>query len=230
MAAGCAAPRLLSMKIREAMTTDVTTVPADLPVRAVAAMLIERRISGAPVVDRRQHVVGVVSECDLVGFLADPTGEVARWPRLRWRRRRSPTARDVMSTPAVTIGPRRSVAHAATVMIARDIGRLPVVEDGRLVGILTRADLVREFTRDDASIEAEIWDVVLRTVFVNPRHVRVQVEGGAVELTGEVETRGKARRLVQYVERVPGVTSVRSHLTWRLKDGPPRGVPPARRT
>jgi osmotically-inducible protein OsmY len=110
------------------------------------------------------------------------------------------------------------------------VGRLPVVEGGRLVGIVSRADLVRAFARDDAAIEQEIWsDVVLRGVYVNPRLLRVRVEDGRVELSGEVATSGKARRLVEYVERVPGVTSVRSEVTWQLDDRPPKGVPPARR-
>ena len=135
-----------------------------------------------------------------------------------------------MSSPAVVVEAQRSVAHAATVMVARGVRRLPVVDAGRLVGIVTRADLVRAFARDDAEIEQEIWsNVVLRGVYVNPRMLELSVAGGRVELAGEVETRGKAQRLVEYIERVPGVVSVHSKVTWRRNDRPPKGVPPARR-
>ena len=215
------------MRVRDVMTHDVTTVPVDAKLRDVAELLGRERISGAPVLDRRGRLVRVVSETDLV--------EASIGSRLR--RHGGTTVgvgaqrvKDVMSRPAVVVEPDRHVAHAATVMTMRRINRLPVVESGRLVGIVTRADLVRAFLRDDDAIREEIWsDVVLRGVFVNPRLLALAVADGEVTITGSVETRGKAERLVDYIERVPGVTAVHAEVTWHLEDRAPKGVPPAAR-
>jgi CBS domain-containing protein len=213
------------MRVSDVMTTEVTTVPADMPLESVAALLVERRISGVPVLDARERLVGVVSQHDLVRSVAGMTNG-RRGPR----RGSGPLTRDVMSRPAVTIPVQRSASAAAALMNAHKVSRLPVLDGKRLVGIVTRADLVRAFARGDDAIEQEIWsDVVLRGVHVNPRLLQIRIEGGEVTVSGEVETRGKAERLVEYLERVPGVVSVRSDVTWRLKDGAPKGVPPARK-
>jgi CBS domain-containing protein len=211
------------------MTADVVTIPADATLNDVAAMLLDRGISGAPVVSSRGRVLGVVSKSDLVRTLTGGQRHGRAASRTRASRRRQ-TARDVMSSPAVTVTPERNVAHAATVMTRRGINRLPVLDRNTLVGIVSRADLVRAFARHDALIEQDIWsDVILRGVYVNPRRLDVRVQDGRVTVTGDVDTRGKARRLVEYIDRVPGVVSVHSEVTWHSNDGPPKGVPPAHR-
>jgi CBS domain/BON domain len=125
-----------------------------------------------------------------------------------------------MTHPAVTIEPQRTVAEAARLMVARSVNRLPVVCDARLIGIVTRADLVRAFARTDEELEHEIRDdVLLHTLWIDPTAVDISVRDGDVILDGEVVTRTDAELAGAYVARVPGVVSVdRSRLVWRLDD------------
>jgi CBS domain-containing protein len=126
-----------------------------------------------------------------------------------------------MSAPALTIGPRRPVTNAAAMMIEEGVNRLPVIdEEERLIGIVTRADLVRAFVRSDAEVEHEIReDVIRRTLWLEPDTIVVQVENGEVRLGGEVETKSDAELIPTFVQRVPGVVSVRSKLRWREENG-----------
>ena len=132
------------------MTTPVFTVGPETPLVEVAALLVTRRISGVPVV-RGDEVVGVVSESDVV-----PTGSPTtrgRLSRLLGPAERPPspsasrTAQSVMSSHPITIGPSEEAATAARVMTEHDVARLPVVAAGRVVGILSRSDLLRGYAR-----------------------------------------------------------------------------------
>jgi predicted transcriptional regulator len=126
-----------------------------------------------------------------------------------------------MTLPPLTIGSRRPLPVAAALMLERGVNRLPVVDDGRLVGIVTRADLVRAFARDDAQIKQEIEDEVLRRGMWlgDPDEIRVSVAEGEVRLDGEVDRRTEAEVAEALVGRVAGVVAVDSHLTWREDDG-----------
>jgi CBS domain-containing protein len=104
-------------------------------------------------------------------------------------------------------------------MTARHVNRLPVVDGSRLVGIVTRADLVRAFQREDAAIEREITgDVLLSKLWIEPGSVELDVDDGIVVLHGTVETRTTAEMIAAYVRRVPGVVAVESHLDWDTDD------------
>jgi len=203
--------------VAELMTTPAVTVAPDLPLKDVAALLVEHGISGVPVVDAGR-VVGVVSEADVIarepeglhagllarlghGAGADDAATVAR------------TAGDAMTSPALTIAPWRSAAAAAALMTTHGVKRLPVVRDEELVGIVTRADLVRAFVRPDGEIRREIEEDVLRRAFwLEPGPVTVGVERGEVTLTGEIPIELEAGILARAVARVPGVVSVRTDL------------------
>jgi CBS domain-containing protein len=119
----------------------------------------------------------------------------------------------------VTIRSRDDVAHAAHLMITKRVNRLPVVDGTRLVGIVTRSDLVRAFDRDDTEILGEIEEDVLRsTLWIDPESIGVSVEDGVVTLDGCVETKTAAEIVRACVRRVPGVVDVDSRLTWRVDD------------
>jgi CBS domain-containing protein len=192
-----------------------------MPLKEVARVLVNRHFSGVPVVDDDGKVLGVVSEGDILVKERSPGEGASIFGRAleleTWAEKHC--ARDAgaaMTTPAVTISPERTVAEAATLMLDRGVYRLPVVDDdGKLVGIVNRADLVRAFVRDDSEIEREIRDdVLLRTMWESPDRFRVRVRSGEVTLAGKVHDAHSAGAFVRLVERVPGVVSIRSRISW----------------
>jgi CBS domain-containing protein len=214
------------MKIESLMTKHVVTATPETPLKRVARMLTRYRISGVPVVDAEGIVLGVVTEADILckeqGLAPEPGGllgwlfEKADEEGSRLLAR---TAAEAMTTPPVTISPTASVSEAARIMITRHINRLPVVTEGHLVGIISRADLVRAFHRSDEEIERELTeDVLLHQLWVSPDDVRVSVVDGVVELGGLVENRTQAELVKAYALRVPGVVDVSSQITWRVDD------------
>lgn len=203
------------------MTEGVVSVKPDASLREAASVLVAHRVSGLPVVDEAGEVVGVLSETDIVmkasggtehnGYLSwlftsDVSGEKVA----------AETVGQAMSSPALTITPDRTVHDAARLMIDDRVNRLPVVQGGKLVGILTRSDIVRAFTRTDAELASEIEDDILRRTFwAEPGSVAVVVSDGRVTLTGEVETEADREMLPLFVSRVPGVLAVSTDLRAR---------------
>jgi CBS domain-containing protein len=124
-------------------------------------------------------------------------------------------ARDAMSAPPVTIASGRSVADAAKLMLDEGVSRLPVVDSGRLVGIITEGDLVRAFARTDDEIRREIREETFLKNFAVRDLVDVQVRDGLVTITGPVATKEQAELVEAMVEEIPGVVSVDAHLNWR---------------
>ena len=209
------------MNVKDVMNKDVVVVSPRMPLKEVARVLVNRHFSGLPVVDDEGKVLGVVSEGDILVKERAPGGETSIFGRAleieTWSDKHD--ARDAggsMTSPAVTIGPLHSVSEAAALMLDRGVNRLPVVDaDGKLIGIVTRADLVRAFVRDDSEIAKEIRDdVLLRTLWESPERFRVRVRGGEVTLAGKVNDADAAGALVRFVERVPGVVNIRSRITW----------------
>jgi CBS domain-containing protein len=215
--------RAMSWTVASVMTADVVTVtPADT-YKDVAGRLRWHRVSAVPVVDPDGRVLGMVSEADLLlkeerpatrpgGHLLDPHGDAAR------AKARNVAA--LMTSPAVTVGADATLTEAARVMRRRHVKRLPVVDSsGRLVGIVSRGDLLLAFTRSDKSIARELTeDVLSETLAIDQSEVGVAVEDGVVRLEGEVETRSLARIVVRLVGAVEGVVAVDDRLRWRVDD------------
>lgn len=214
------------MRVEQLMVRDVLTVGPDTPLKEVAAALARHRISGVPVCDPDGRVLGVVSEADILWKelgLPPSSGGLIDWilnsADRRDARVAARTAGEAMTSPARTVAPDTTVAEAAKSMIEHDVNRLPVVSDGRLVGIVARADLVRAFERSDEELEREISDdVLLHTLWVDPDSVSLVVIEGAVTVAGEVENRSTAELIEAFIRRVPGVVSVHSKLTWQVDD------------
>lgn len=209
------------MRVRELMTDSVVSVKPGTSLRDAAAVLVEHGISGVPVVDERGTVVGVLSETDIV---MKASGGIERGGFLTWLfdteiandKVVAETAAEAMSSPAVIIAPSRTVHDAARLMIEEGVNRVPVVEDGALVGILTRSDIVRAFTRTDTELAGEIKDDLLRRTFwAEPGSIEVTVSDGRVTLEGEVETEADREMLPLFVSRVPGVVAVTADLRAR---------------
>lgn len=209
------------MKVHEIMTRNVLTIGPEADIWDVARILVENHISGLPVCDAQRHVLGVVSEGDILFKEHDPELGQRRWLRAdrlssKVKKSRAQKVRDAMTAPAIVIPAYVSVAEAARVMSEEGVNRLPVVDGHGLVGIVTRTDLVRAFVRPDEDIAREIREDVLRRVLWidAPEEFGVHVERGAVRLTGTLDTRSDAQLLERLAARVPGVVSVASELTW----------------
>lgn len=211
------------MKVSDVMSTEVISVGRAAPVREAATLLATHRISGLPVVDDDGTVVGVFSEADVI---AREAGNSEHAGLLHWvlsdhdpqtLRVNARTTGDAMASPAITIRPDRPLRDAARRMIEDGVRRLPVVdENGLLVGIVSRGDLVRAFTRDDAEIRAEIEDDVLRqSMWLEPGAVTVEVEGGIVTVGGVVSSDAEAEMIPRFIRRVPGVVDVVGSVTSR---------------
>jgi CBS domain-containing protein len=207
------------MKVRDVMTQDVVTVQPGATLKHAAELLVEHRISGFLLVDVDGRVLGILSERDLL-FKAQ--GELRRNDWLRWlvdplavtdrRKLMAHLVGQAMTSPVETIDANQPVSWAAQVMLGADVKRLPVIEHGKLVGIVTRADLIRALARPDAEIAADIRELVVKQLLVDPRSLEIQVTDGEVTLSGPIATPPDAEVLPKLVARVPGVVGVRSGL------------------
>ena len=218
------------MKVADVMTRDVATVRPETALKDVAALMVQRGISGVPVVDARGTVLGVVSEADFLikergaegvhhRLLARVFGE-SRQAQAELSKIEATTAGEAMTSPAVTVGADDLLKHAAALMASRKINRLPVVDGGVLVGIVTRADVVRAFVRPDAELERLVRDEVLAKAafWLEPEAFEIAVHDGVVHLDGRVERRSLAETIVDVTRDLGGVVGVESRLTWEVDD------------
>ncbi|AGZ41000.1 CBS domain-containing protein [Actinoplanes friuliensis] len=221
-------------RVRDLMTTDVITAPDTASMADLVALLTERQISAVPITDRFDVVLGLVSWTDLhrkISVSSQGNGRRAGWlsrfaPSLHWPKG---TAVEVMSGPAVTIGPDATPAAAAREMHRTKVGRLVVVdEQHRLRGIITRSDLLGVHSRLDAVIRDEVLQVLGGTLPIQPGAVEVSVDGGVVVIAGRTARRTTAVAAVRLTETVPGVTEVVDRLTADVDDT--AAVVPERRT
>ncbi|RJQ87255.1 CBS domain-containing protein [Amycolatopsis panacis] len=216
-------------RVRSVMTTDVAGVGPETPFKAVAVLLEERGVGGAPVVDTGGHVLGVVSRGDLLERKVAHRGFGSRARRNR-RKGDAVFAGDLMSRPAITVGADDDIVRAAQLMEDHRVHRLPVVDEhGALAGIVTRADLLRVFLRADNQIRDEVRDEVLeREMCVDPAAFFVSVHQGIVTIDGAVERYSMIPLMEALIRRVDGVVEVRARLAATRDDRhPDPDVPPA---
>ncbi|WP_030276333.1 CBS domain-containing protein [Streptomyces sp. NRRL B-24484] len=195
--------------VAEVMTREVVAVPPGAGLREIVATLAVHRIGAVPVVDPSDRPIGVVSEADLLHRQAvqDDPDEARTLPLPETD---AATAGELMSAPPVCIAPDASVVAAARRMERHGVKRLPVVDgDGRLIGVVARADLVRVYLRDDRAVRREIVEDVLGAVDgVGPDAVAVEVDQGRVTLRGTIDPPGLARVVRRLCRSVDGVVSV----------------------
>ena len=183
--------RRWARRVCDVMTTAVLTVDRITPYQDIDRLLTKHRISGVPVLKMGREVVGVVSETDLLAA-EDETRRQARMAASmgrRWHLRKQPhvrlTAGALMTSPAITIGPDATIPAAARLMNTHHITRLPVVDEkGRLVGVVSRRDLLSVFLRPDADIAHDIRQVLDELPLADPKEVIAEVRHGVVTLTG----------------------------------------------
>ncbi|MFE2324429.1 CBS domain-containing protein [Streptomyces sp. NPDC059385] len=200
--------------VADVMTTEVLAVTPSTGFKDIAAALERRKVTALPVIEGEGRVVGVVSEADLLPkeeFHEHRPGLVEGVRRLGDTAKAGSTlAEQLMTTPAVTIRPDATLPQAARLMARRHVKRLPVVDaDGTLMGIVSRADLLKVFLRTDEELTAEIRESVVERLFpLSHASVTVTVEHGVATLSGRVRDRDLipvAERLARSVEGVVDV-------------------------
>jgi CBS domain-containing protein len=219
--------------VGDVMTRAVVVVRDSTPFKEIVRRMDDHRVSAVPVVDGAGRLVGVVSEADLL-LKEDPRleGDAGFFERRQRRAERDKhaglVAAELMSSPPITVTADATLADAARLLHRHAVKRLPVVgPDGQVVGIVSRADLLRVFLRDDADIAREISeDIVRRTLWIDPTTIRVMVHDGVVRLNGQIERRSLIPVLAGLVLSVEGVVGMESHLSYLIDDtAPPADLP-----
>lgn len=213
------------MRVIDVMTSEVITVSRDTPMKEAARRMIQAGVSGLPVVDDSGVITGIITEADFV------ESEAARaWGRQRRRllgavvgearHAEAHIVGEAMTSHPVVIDQESDVTEAARKMAEHGVKRLPVVTpDGRLVGIVSRSDILMAYARPDEIIEDEIRnDIVERVLLLDPDDIEVDVVDGDVSLKGTVPTKTDARLLEELVDRLEGVTGVGVDLSWERDD------------
>lgn len=215
------------MQVKDVMSRGVLTVAPETPIQEVAAQLSEAHVSGAPVVAADGSVLGVVTESDLAHRLAAKAAPAPSWLKslfsaapaeaLDYAKTRGRTARDIMTAPLKSVSEETSIEEAAQLLESLNIRRLPVLRDGRLVGMLSRADLLRALLTPDSPGPASVDDRDLRASIIRALHhaswshaysVHFTVRAGHVTFYGFAEPTEVQRALRVLAEGVPGVKGV----------------------
>jgi CBS-domain-containing membrane protein len=204
--------------VRDVMSTHVIAVRQDASYKDMAGMLRAQRVSAFPVLGDHNKVIGVVSESDLLTKEAlegtVPGVSQSMMSRREHGRAGAVTAAELMTTPAVTIGPDEPVTQAARLMYSRRVKRLPVIsDDGTLIGIVTRADVLSVYSRPDADIQREIIQDLIQGMFAcDPARFTVTVTDGIATIEGTPETDLVGRDIIEAAGHVEGVVAVRDRL------------------
>jgi CBS-domain-containing membrane protein len=210
----------MNVTVKDVMSTHVIAVRQGAPYKEMAAMLHEQRVSAFPVIDEDSKVIGVVSEADLLTKEA-LEGTVPRTLQSLTRqsvrtRVNAVTAADLMTKPAVTIGSGESVTHAARLMFDRRVKRLPVTsDDGTLIGIVTRSDVLSVYSRSDTDIQRQVTqDLILGTFLCDSDRFTVTVRNGIVTIKGTPETSQVGLDIISAIRHMEGVVFVRDRLSY----------------
>jgi CBS domain-containing protein len=219
------------MRVADIMARDVVSVPPDASVREIASLMLERRISGVPVVDAERQVLGVVSEGDLIRRPEIETDRAGRgWlsifvsdeERARdFVKSHGRRAREVMTQPAVCVAPQTPLDEAVRIMERHHIKRLPVIEHGKLVGLMTRADLVRAMlerphvpspAQSDQELRQRVEALLQSEDWAGGAYINVVVEAGVVQLWGTVKSTAQREAILVAVSGMDGVKDVQVYL------------------
>lgn len=226
---------MAGLRARDLMSTEVAKVPPETPVAAIARMFADRGISAAVVAEGDGSLLGLVTEADLVRRLADEDEASPRWlSRLlespaakaeRYARSHGVSAREVMTTQLISVGPEESAAHAARLMEDHRIRRVLVTEGGRLLGLVSRSDILRSLVAQQHPVEDEASDegihravlaAMRREPWADTAWTTVHVQDGIVEFYGFSSSETISHALRVLAENVPGVKGVVDHTRHRF--------------
>ena len=214
--------------VRDLMTKDVIAVRESTPYKEIVDLMAENQVSAVPVLDVDGHLAGIVSEADLLLKEQHP-GHGIEHHRMEAGRRRvehdkaaGMVARQLMTTPVLSVGPDTTPGEAARLMHDHHVKRLPVVEEtGSLIGIISRKDVLGIFLRPDDEIRRElIHDVIERKLWLTPEEakIRVTVERGVVTLQGRVDRKSMLEIIVGLTYGVEGVVGVNNRMRFETDD------------
>ncbi len=219
------------MKIIEIMTKDVVTVAPDTPVQEIARLMAQKHISGVPVVDADGTMTGIVSHSDLlhrpetgteprrrrwIDLFADPDTLARAYTKTHGMK-----ARDIMTRKVVWVDAQSDLRDAADVLDKRDVKRVPVLENNRIVGILSRGDVVRAFAMQPPRQAGQVSDAAVQTAiqkrfaeqnWLDATFVSVSVRDGVAELSGIIRSKAQLAAVETMVEETSGVTAIRNAL------------------
>lgn len=219
------------MLARDVMTTNVVSVTPDTPVEEIAKVLIEHRISAVPVIDADRHVAGIVSEGDLMrrpesgthrhstwwlGLLASSAKQATEYIKSRGRK-----ASEVMTQPVITVEEDTRLEEVADILERLRIKRVPVLRENKVVGIVSRANLLhglvtaklaRTATSDDETIRASLLESIRKETGVPDQYLNVTVADGTVHLWGAVRSEEERKAVRLAAERTIGVRRVEDHI------------------
>lgn len=221
------------MKASDVMVCNVITVRPDNLVSDIAAVLLKHRISAVPVLNDDGSLAGIVSEADLThrveaaterphAWWRDFLDEKAAWAR-EFLKSHAVKASDVMTRSVVTATPDTPLDELASQLDKHRIKRVPIVHDGRLVGIVSRADLIKALTTprtpaeqgeavDDSTLHDRVVKELKTKLWASSSHINVVVHDGTVELWGGVDSDDEKRALKVAAELTPGVRAVVDHV------------------
>lgn len=209
--------------VQATMTSEVVTVHPDTPFKQIVQVLATRGVDGVPVVDEAGQLLGVVSGADLTCHEEEPPTLThllvgGRSVREHARKSRGRTARELMTSPARTVAPGADTCTALREMERGGVGRLVVVDGGRVVGILTRSDLLRVFLRSDDDLQREVDAAVRERLGSTVADLQIAVADGVVHLRGRVERLTSALAAVAAAQEVAGVVAVEDSVTSDVDD------------
>ncbi len=225
------------MKVRDIMSTKVVTVSPSTTVRDIAGLMVDKHVSGLPVLSDSGTLVGLVSEGDLlrrpelgtqkhrrrwVSFFIGVDEQAREFTKTHALR-----AGDVMTEQVIHVSEQTPLGDVVGLMEKHNIKRLPVLSDGKLVGIVSRADLLRALAarqanpipppaESDAAIRAAMNEVLKNEEWAMSAMVNVIVSEGAVHLWGVIDSDDQRQALRVAAENIPGVTAVEEHLSFSL--------------
>jgi CBS domain-containing protein len=217
----------MKTEVKDVMTTEVVTVREDTPFKEIVTVLLRTGVDAVPVLDSTGQVRGVVSESDLLAKEADPTAFEELHPlerhsrRLVRRKTGGSVAADLMTAPPAVTYERTTVSDAARELRLHRVQQLPVVNElsGHLVGIVSRSDLLRVYTRPDEEIRRDVLEeVIAEESAMDPTRFQVTVTDGNVVIGGQIERRSLIPLLLHALRRIEGVVSVESALTYEFDD------------
>jgi CBS domain-containing protein len=221
------------MEAQEVMTRDVVTVGPDTTVGEIAAILVRHRISAVPVLSSEGQLIGIVSQTDLAHRSETGTEKRRKWwlevfadPDVKAReyvKSHGFRAQDVMTRFVISVPQNASLAEVAEVLDTHGIRQVPVVARGKVVGMISRADLVRKLAEtkataaaaspDNSALQKAIWDEIKAQPWLKSAFVNLAVKDGVVDLWGAVDSNEQRRALRVLVEGVSGVREVEDHVS-----------------